>query len=31
MLMAAAPFNKSDYRDREPKLRENICYSRKSA
>jgi hypothetical protein len=31
MLVVAAPFNKSAYRNREPKLRENIYCSRKSA
>ncbi len=34
MLVVAQPFNeynKSDCRDREPKLRENIYYSRKMA
>jgi hypothetical protein len=29
MLMVAAPFNKSDHRNREPKLRENIYCTRK--
>ncbi|QIE28349.1 hypothetical protein SBC1_64530 (plasmid) [Caballeronia sp. SBC1] len=31
MLVVAASFNKSDYHNREPKLRENIYYSRKLA
>jgi hypothetical protein len=31
MLVVAAPFNKNDYRNREPKLRENIYCSRKPA
>jgi hypothetical protein len=31
MLVVAAPFNKIDCRNREPKLRENIYCSRKLA
>lgn len=31
MLVVTAAFNKGNYRNREPKLRENIYYSRKSA